>query len=233
MILGFDTATLDTVVAVTGGGGEAREPETRAGPREDGRPVHGTALLGAIEAAVDEAGGWDSISLIAVGIGPGSFTGLRIGVSTARALAQARGLRLAGVPTTTAVVAALAQAPEAAGRTCLAVLDARRGEIFAAVGEQGAVSEAVVCAPGDLARAVGSAAVEGAIAAGEGSLRFRSEIESAGATVLAKTDSGHRVSARQICRLGAGMTPAAPERIRPLYLRRPDAERWQERDGRN
>ena len=57
LILGFDTATPDTVVATwRAGGGVA---EVRLGPGEDGRPVHNTALLKTIEDLVADAGGWD------------------------------------------------------------------------------------------------------------------------------------------------------------------------------
>ena len=99
LILGFDTATPDTAVAASNGA------ERVVGPGEDGRPAHGRALLAAVEEVVAEAGGWDAVELIAVGIGPGSFTGVRIGVATARALAQSRGIPVAPVEQETSVAA--------------------------------------------------------------------------------------------------------------------------------
>ena len=231
VILGFDTATADTAVAVCGAPGEER----LLGPA-DGRPVHGRSLLGSIEGAVDDAGGWDAIELIAVGLGPGSFTGLRIGISTARALAQARRLPIVGVPTTAALLAGIDAGPPTnitVPGARLAVVDARRGEVFAASDEGHGPSDPVVCPPEEIAGALGPAIVAGAIAAGDGALRFRSQIEAVGATVLPEADRGHRVSARHVCELGATMDRLEPEQIRPLYLRRPDAERWQQRDGRN
>lgn len=228
-ILGIDTATGDTAVAVTAAG--TILAEERLGPGSDGRPRHGPALMGLIEAAVATAGGWERIDRIAAGVGPGSFTGLRIGVATARALAQGRDLELVGVPSTAALARAIAEAEP--GRAALAVIDARRGEVFAALSAPGEAmtGEPVVSAPQALGDAL--AGVPGALAAGDGSVRFRAQIEALGALVAADDDPVHRISARHVCLLGAD-APAAPgQDIRPLYLRRPDAERWRERDGSN
>ena len=150
VILGFDTATSDTAVAVVDGGSTVHE--AIVGPDAGGRPEHGRALLGLIEAAVAESGGWQRIDSIAVGLGPGSFTGLRIGVSTARALAQARALPVAGVASTAALAAGLTDRPDASGRPLIGIVDARRGEIFAAVDRGEGASEPVVCSPDELVR---------------------------------------------------------------------------------
>jgi hypothetical protein len=68
------------------------------------------------------------------------------------------------------------------------------------------------------------------LAAGDGSVRFRTEFEAAGVEVLPDTDPAHRISARQVCLLGAGAQTVRPEAVEPMYLRRPDAELWRERD---
>lgn len=229
VILGFDTATEDTAVALSGAG---VSEEALLGPK-GGRPVHGSALLGAIEAAVDGAGGWGAIDLIAVGIGPGSFTGLRIGISTARALAQSRGLQIAGVPSSSALLAGIAARPAADGRRAIAVLDARRGEVFVAASGPGAPVEPAVCPPDEIGAVLGAELVAGAVAGGEGAVRFRAQIEASGLVVLPDGDAAHRLSAVRICELGASIDPVGREAIRPIYLRRPDAELWRERDGRN
>jgi len=231
MILGFDTATADTAVAITDGG----EPVTQTviGPGLDGRPAHGRALLGAIEGAVGAAGGWDRIERIAVGIGPGSFTGLRIGVSTARALTQARGLPLVGVLTTAALSTGIAALPEATRRDRLAILDARRGEVFASLDRGEGPSAPQVLPPEEIAGTFATERIAGALAAGDGSIRFRPEIEAAGVEVLSDSSPAHRLSALHICTLGAEMAPGSANDLTPHYLRRPDAERWLERDNRN
>jgi tRNA threonylcarbamoyladenosine biosynthesis protein TsaB len=173
-----------------------------------------------------EGGGWSSVDRIAVGVGPGTFTGLRIGVSTARALAQARGIGLAGVSS----LATLAAGVET-DRPRLAVLDAKRGEAFAALygpaGEE--LWPAWVGAPDDLAERVRTLD-SGPVAVGDGSVRFRDQLEAAGALVPADAEEVHRPQARHLCRLAAGV-PDARE-IEPDYLRRPDAELWRDRDHR-
>ncbi|MEZ5156361.1 MAG: tRNA (adenosine(37)-N6)-threonylcarbamoyltransferase complex dimerization subunit type 1 TsaB [Solirubrobacterales bacterium] len=230
MILGFDTATPDTAVAVVDRG----EPvfEGSAGPGADGRPAAARELLVMIEEAVAAAGGWNRIATIAVGRGPGSFTGLRIAISTARALSQARGIPVAGVDSTAALAAGLRERD--GGRTVVGVIDARRGEVFAAVDRGDGPGEPVVCTPDELGAALGGG-LEGALAGGDGAVRFRAEIEASGCVVLDDEDRANRLSARQICLLAANMGPGSahhPAGVTPKYMRRPDAERWLERiDG--
>jgi tRNA threonylcarbamoyladenosine biosynthesis protein TsaB len=227
--LGFDTATQVLTVAVAGGGGGLAEAEH--GPAADGRPRHSALLLAGIERCVEESGGWQGIERIAVGLGPGSYTGLRIGIATARALAQARQLELRGISTLSALARGIGELPDAAGRPRLAVLDARRGQAFAelhAVGGQPPQGP-VVLSPqelGNLARGHDP----GAMAAGDGALRFRAELEAVGATVAPPGDAAHRVAARHICALSDVVSAAPTERIEPIYLREPDAKRWRARD---
>jgi tRNA threonylcarbamoyladenosine biosynthesis protein TsaB len=228
-VLGIDTATADAVVGVTREGEIVTE--LSEGPAPDGRPRHSRVLLPEIERAVEKAGGWERIDRIAVGVGPGSFTGLRIGISTARALAQARGLPLAGVSTLAALARGIAEHPVLAGRDVLPVLDARRSQVFAALHRpDGAeIWGPFVADPGELASRVRE--LEPApLAAGDGSVRFRAELEAAGATVASPEDTVHQIQARHVCALGELATGAPPDRIEPVYLRPPDAKRWLERD---
>ena len=133
VVLGFDSATADAVVGVTAGGRVVRE--TRIEPGPDGRPRHSQVLLGEIERSVEEAGGWERIDRIAVGVGPGSFTGLRIGIATARALAQAREIPIAPAGSLAALARAISEVSE--GAPALPVIDARRSEAFAALFDDG------------------------------------------------------------------------------------------------
>jgi tRNA threonylcarbamoyladenosine biosynthesis protein TsaB len=226
-VIGFDTATDDTAVAAADGDELLFSSLTE--PASDGRPRHGTQLLVEIEKAADAAGGWEAVRRIAVGVGPGSFTGLRIGVATAKALAASLGLELVAVGTLAAIARGAAGG---AGKPVLAVLDARRGEVFAALHDAGGdqVWEPFVAAPAQLAERI-LQLPEAPLAAGSGAIRFRNELQAGGAEIPDDRDPLHRVEAAQVCALGASATAALPEDVLPIYLRRPDAERWRERDG--
>ena len=224
-VLGFDTATAELTVALALDGDIVAE--IAVGPEPGGRPRHATQLLPAIESVLGKGGGWDAVALVAVGVGPGTFTGLRIGVATARALAQGRGLPVTAVSSLRALAAGVAAG--SGGR--LAVIDAKRGEAFAALYDAAGAElwEPFVAGPDELARRVADLP-ESPIAVGDGSLRFRHELEAAGAAVPGPSDAVHRLRARHICRLAEGTGAGAPESIEPVYLRRPDAELWRERD---
>ena len=223
-LLGVDTATGDAAVAVTRADGILFEGWADPGP--DGRPRHSSALLGLVAEAVAAAGGWEAVGAIAVGVGPGTFTGLRVGVATARALAQARGLPLVAVGSLEALARGI---PAGGDRPRLALLDARRGEVFGLLLGDGdeVVWPAFVAPPGDLAARIAELDSR-PLAGGDGSLRFRQELEAAGAEVPPDADPMHRMAARNVCALAAGAERVGPEQVRPIYLRRPDAELWRE-----
>jgi tRNA threonylcarbamoyladenosine biosynthesis protein TsaB len=229
VVLGVDSATADGVVGVTADGEVVRE--TRVDPGPDGRPRHSQVLLPEIERSVEAAGGWTEIDRIAVGIGPGSFTGLRIGIATARGLAQAREIPIVPVGSLTALGRGIVASANGDGDLALPVLDARRGEAFAALfdDQETEVWPPFVAAPeelGDRVRELDRLP----LAAGDGALRFAAELEAAGATVAPPEDSIHRVAARHVCAVGEAAIEASPDQIQPLYLRPPDAKKWLERD---
>ncbi len=183
--------------------------------------------MGEVEAAADAAGGWQEIEAIAVGLGPGSFTGLRVGVASARGLGAALGLPVIGVCTLDALARGI-EAP-AAGRPRLALLDARRGELFAAL--YGGSGERLwgpwVGGPGALCERLAELRLA-PLAAGSGALRFSDELAGCDVEVPGGGDL-HRVRARHICALASeGAGEGLP--LEPIYLRPPDAERWHERD---
>lgn len=214
--------------------------ESLLGLSEKGGPLHSTGLLEEVEAAASAAGGWAAVDRIAVGLGPGSFTGLRIGLATARALGLSCDVPVSGVCTLDALGRGLSEAATSSGLTQvrrpthrgLAVIDARRGEVFAALyslaGER--LWEPCVVPPDGLAERV--AEVEGPLlAAGSGALRFRKELASQGVAVPDDADPVHRIAARHVCALAAaGAEEDGTGPVVPIYLRPPDAERWRERD---
>lgn len=126
-LLGFDTSTAATSVCVLRGDGEAFEriptDEELLGP-----PGHARELMPGVARAMGEAElRYGDLDAIAVGVGPGTFTGLRIGVTTARALAHAEDIPVHPVSS----LAALAEGIDAEQR--LPLIDAKRGELFAAL----------------------------------------------------------------------------------------------------
>jgi tRNA threonylcarbamoyladenosine biosynthesis protein TsaB len=138
---------------------------------------------------------------------------------------------LTGVGTLDALARGIAERPAAAGRPVLAVLDARRGQVFAALRDAAGERawEPFVTIPEDLAGRV-VALGETPLSGGDGSLRFRKDLEQAGAEVLPDADPAHRLSARHTAELAEVLPGSAPGEIRPIYLRPPDAELWIERD---
>lgn len=214
IVLALDTATPDTVVGLAGAGEEIALRHT---PAPGARPAHATALLALAERALARAGlDWPDLDRIGVGVGPGSFTGLRIGVATARALSQSSGAALAAVST----LQALATGADAAGPV-LACLDARRGEAFTAGWQAGSpVHAAAATRPDDLAALVAA----GWLAVGGGAVRFRGELEAAGATVAPDDDPRHHVSGAVLCALAAVAEPVDRDVLVPDYVRDPDAK---------
>jgi tRNA threonylcarbamoyladenosine biosynthesis protein TsaB len=219
VILGLDTATPATVVAVLPDDGEPVELRHEPAPGE--RPGHARELLPLAQQALDAVGAtFADVERIGVGVGPGTFTGLRIGVATARALAQSTGAELAAVSTLDALA-------EAAGRDrpVLAVLDARRGEAFAAAyigGER--VAGPVAIAPEELpafAERAGAASTPW-LAVGDGAIRFRDRLVPA-ADVPGDDSTLHRVSALAVCRLAKVAPTVDRDALLPEYVRPPDA----------
>jgi tRNA threonylcarbamoyladenosine biosynthesis protein TsaB len=239
IVLGFDTATSATAVGLLLADGATLEQ--RDDPREGEHPGHATRLLPFAHELLSRAGiEWSALDRIAVGTGPGRFTGLRVGIATASGLARSLGAQLAGVSSLRALALGAAAAyPE---QPLLAVIDARRGEVFAAAYAPGRDGDAAAAVdferplrPDELARAVASAADLGAVAGaggcvaiGDGAVRYREQLERAGASVPEDGADAHLIGAAAICELGAAASPLPAGEVAPDYRRGADATRARE-----
>jgi len=208
IVLALDTAGVDCAAAVYDSGrntvlGEASDMIGKG---------HAEHLIGIVDRALDQAGmALSHIDRLAVTIGPGSFTGIRVGVAAARGFALSLNVPAVGV--TTLEVMAAAQREKTPGRAVLAAMDAKRDEIylqpFAADGSPLAEPRAV---------SVGEAQ---AYAAG-----FDGEITGSATPLLKAGTSGDHANIFPIsvvARLGAAASPDAGK-PKPLYLRGPDAK---------
>lgn len=234
-LLGLDTSTPAASACVLEDGGEAFEvapPAERLGRP----PAHATELMPAVAEVMERAGvDWNDLDAIVVGVGPGTFTGLRIGIATARALATAAELPLRRVSSLAALAAGIEPGPVAdpprsprdapgSGLLRLPLVDARRGEVFAALFEDGReLWPPFAASPEDLLARLREAGFS-PLAAGDGSLRFREMLEEAGISVAPQDSAAHVVSARHICLLAREAPDESPEAVLPEYLREPDAK---------
>jgi tRNA threonylcarbamoyladenosine biosynthesis protein TsaB len=194
LTLAFDTATSIATAALVRDGEVLGERVSRA-----------VRVLEDADELLRESGSVPAdLTGIVVGTGPGSFTGLRMGLAAARGLALALDLSVAGVSTLEALAAG---APGA-----LPVVDAGRREVFTLTG-----GEAAVASPQELELEPGTVCV------GDGAVRYRALLEERGATVPPDGDERHVPRARFHAALARDFGPA--EDVEPLYLRVPDAER--------
>lgn len=231
IVLAFDTATADTAVGLL----QPRQPAltARHAPAPGERPGHAAQLLTIARGLLAESGlTWADVERLGVGTGPGTFTGLRIGVATARALAQAGGQELVAISTLEALARGVLARDDAPGRplapaddlAVLACLDARRGEAYVGAWRAGTplLDGPRAVAPDGLA-AVMSVHPGPWWAVGDGSVAFRAQLEAAGAHVPPDYSPLHHVDAARLCELALEATPASRDTLEPEYVRAPDA----------
>lgn len=204
--IAFDTATNACCVAIERADGTLFEHQPQA-QRLLERPAHTTELLPAIVDLAGQAGiTLGQVDRVLVGVGPGAFTGLRIGVATARAIATANGTGLVPVSSLAAL----------AGDQATGVIDARRKEFYFRVDEQDCLA-----GPDDAIAAIVAAARP---AVGDGAIALRGPLERAGVSVPDDGDSVHLVSAARLIDLARDLGPQAADQIVPNYIRPPDAK---------
>jgi tRNA threonylcarbamoyladenosine biosynthesis protein TsaB len=197
LILSLDTATDIATACLWRDGVTLAESATRA------RSVAAQRVLADVDRLMDEAGVVPAdLDIVVAGTGPGTFTGLRIGLAAARALGFALGIPVRGVSTLAALLAG--------DGVDVACVDARRGEVFAA----GAGLAVQAIAPDALADAL----APGAVCAGDGAIRYRDRL--GGLQIPADDSPLHVPWARHHAALAE--TAGPPE---PLYIRAPDADR--------
>jgi tRNA threonylcarbamoyladenosine biosynthesis protein TsaB len=228
-ILGFDTSLATTSACVLRADGRTfvTPPPDPARLFEPAR--HSQELLPELERLLAAAEvEWADVESLAVGIGPGTFTGLRIGVATARALAQALGLPLHPVSSLEALAAGIAAgagAPQ--GTPILPLIDAKRSQVFASLHRAGEPLGhewgPLALFPEELEQRIAGAS-QSPLAAGDWALESLARLEAAGAVVPAPESGLHAIDALHVCRLARETEAVPPERVHPVYVRQPDAE---------
>ena len=230
LILGLESATAQVGCAIGGHEGVLASSHSARGKR------HAENLTPAIEfvcrqARVELA----EISCVAVDNGPGLFTGLRVGVASGKAIAQALRVPMIGVPS----LDLLAFPVRHTSRLIVAAIDARRGELFYAFYRQvpggvQRVSDHLLGSPDDLASEL-LAARDEILLVGDGALRYHEAFDGLKRVELVDQGLAHP-SASSLVQLAHAQALreqfVAPWELTPLYLRKPDAEiNWTTRDG--
>jgi tRNA threonylcarbamoyladenosine biosynthesis protein TsaB len=230
LILGIESSTPQIGCAIGGHEGVLASAHSTKGKR------HAEHLTPAIEFICSQAQiELSEIGLVAVDVGPGLFTGLRVGISTAKAIAFALRVPMIGVSSLDLLAFPMRFSP----RLIVAAIDARRGELFYAFYRQvpggvQRISEPTVGTADDLASEL-IASGEEALLVGDGAHRYREDFEGLARVEIVDVGSSHP-SAASLVQLAHARALREEFRqideITPIYLRRPDAEvNWTTRDS--
>jgi len=221
-LLCLDTATPATVVAVVDTDSGSATEELHI-PEAGERPAHTASLHRYITAVLKRSKlELSELDLVVVGVGPGSFTGLRVGVSAVRALAQATGLEVVPVST----LSALALSSSFDTESVIATVIARKGEYFVGeysngslVGSEQSLKEA------DLVDFCRSSANRfgSTTCVGNAALELRSELQAVG--VVVPSEHGvHSVGAIGLAEAANGLVPVNYLDLVPAYLNAPNVD---------
>ena len=221
IVLGIETATLTEGVAVIDGDGVIAEHRSHVGS------THAERLMPTILQTLRSAGlGIDDVNGIAVSIGPGSFTGLRIGLSTVKGLSLARGIPVVGVPTLDGMANHI---PFCKYMVC-PMLDAKRREVYTALyrtsgGIPERLTEFRAIAPAELLTEI----VEPTVFLGDGIPVYKDLIrDSLGPKAHFASDQFNLPSGSSIALLGRALLGEGKtvdiRSVEPLYIRKSDAE---------
>lgn len=230
LILGVETATHQVSVAIGGHEGVLALFEVCRGRR------HAETLAPAIEFVCQQAQiELSEISVVAVDIGPGLFTGMRVGLATAKAIAQALRLPMIGISSLDLLAFPLRHS----GRAVAAIIDARKAEVFWALyrpvpGGVQRVGEPMVGSPDDLVADLMASAHE-LVCVGDGALRYRDQLAAIVRCEVADQFLSNP-SAAPLVQLAHARALREewvnPWEVQPLYLRPPDAQiNWSMREG--
>jgi tRNA threonylcarbamoyladenosine biosynthesis protein TsaB len=230
LILGISTSTKQVGAAIGGHEGVLASSHSARGKR------HAENLAPAIDFVRRQARiELDEISVIAVDIGPGLFTGLRVGIAAAKAMAHALRVPMIGISS----LDLLAWPLRHTSREIVAVVDARRGEVFYAryrptPGGVQRLGDPLVASPDDL-RADLEATDSDYLIVGDGGLRYADELAGIVRVEIAEQYLAHP-NAGSLVQLAHAKAIredfVQPWQLEPLYLRPPDAEiNWSTREG--
>jgi tRNA threonylcarbamoyladenosine biosynthesis protein TsaB len=230
LILGIESATVQVGCAIGGHEGVLAQAHSARGKR------HAETLTPAIDFVRRQARvNLSEIRVVAVDLGPGLYTGLRVGVASAKALAQALRVSMIGIPSLDLLAFPVRFTP----RTIVTCIDARRGEVFYAFYRQvpggvQRITQHQIGTPDDLASEL-FARREETLVVGDGAVRYADVFED-----LERVEIGERglmyPSAASLVQLAHARALreqwVRPWDLHPLYLRKPDAEiNWSTREG--
>jgi tRNA threonylcarbamoyladenosine biosynthesis protein TsaB len=229
LVLGIETATANAACAIGGHEGVLAHASSMRGRRHAENLVPAIQFICA-QAQIDLA----EISVIAVDVGPGLFTGLRVGIATAKSLAYALKVPMIGVPSLDLLAFPVRFTP----RLIAAAIDARRGELYYAFYRQvpGGIQrlgEHRVGTPDDLASEL-LLSREEVLLVGDGAHRYAETFEGIARVDLVDQGFSHP-SAASLVQLAHAQALREqfeqPAEVEPIYLRKPDAEiNWVTRD---